>query len=82
MITTTNKSTRIAYLLYCMRSANRNIGIVGNYWYGISCRGIVSRFDLRHGYQNDSQFPGIHNTQAIIPAKQMVDILASDFSAV
>lgn len=74
MIETTKKSKAIDLLLKVLRSSWRNIGIIGNLYYGYSRKGAFC-FQLRRDWQSDFNFPGIPCTKKRIPTKELVTLL-------
>ena len=74
----TQKSKALHHLLFCMKSLHYNIGIIGDYYYSIGCKGIIHRFNLRPDYKKDNYFPGIHTTKTRIGAKFVVDLISTN----
>ena len=79
MIYTTLQGKMVARFLFYMKTDWIDPGIIGDYYYGITWRGQVRRYELRDDYKSDNHFPGIRKTCKIIGAKQMVRLLVDNY---
>lgn len=78
MIKTTKKSKAIGFLLHVRKTCYRNIGIIGDKYYGYSKAGAFSWL-LRRDWQSDFSFPGIPCTKTKISTKSLVILLDDNY---
>lgn len=78
MINTTKRSKAIGLLLRILKSNFRNVGIIGDRYYGYNRTGAFYWL-LRRDWQSDFHFPGISCTKTRITTRTLVKLLDNKY---